>query len=120
MSRTFIALWAVIVGLGMATAAQSGSQKVTGYLVDGICATNHYTEPNYGANHEKSCSLMPGCIKSGYALITEDRRVLKFDASGNEKALTLIKATDKARDWKVVVAGKVDGQTIAVDSITLQ
>ena len=119
MSRTFIAVCAVIIGLGLTTSGQSGSQKVTGYLVDGICASNHYTEADYGTNHEKSCSLMPGCIESGYALITDDRRVLKFDASGNEKALTLIKATDKAKDWKVVVAGKVDGQTIAVDSITL-
>ena len=120
MSRSFIAVCAVILGLGLTIAAQPGSQKVAGYLVDGICASNHYTEPNYGANHEKSCSLMEGCIKSGYALITEDRRVLKFDTSGNEKALTLIKATDKAKDWKVVVSGKVDGQTIAVESIALQ
>lgn len=33
---------------------------------------------------------------------------------------TLIRATDKDKEWKVVVTGKIDGQTIAVNSITLQ
>ena len=120
MSRLIIGMCAVILAFGLTTAAQSGSQKISGHLVDGICASNHYTEAGYGAKHEKSCSLMEGCIKSGYAIITEDRRVFTLDKSGSERALALIKATDKNNDWKVIVTGKVDGQTIAVDAITLQ
>jgi hypothetical protein len=120
MPRSFIGLCVIVVGLTTAVAAQSASQKIAGHLVDGVCADNHHNEPGYGANHEKSCSLMEGCMKTGYAVITEDRRVFKFDKSGNERALALIKATDRNKDWKVVVSGKVEGQTIAVDGITLQ
>ena len=63
---------------------------------------------------------MEGCIKSGYSVVTADHKVLKFDRKGNEQALALIKATDKDKEWKVVVTGKVDGQTMAVRAITLQ
>jgi hypothetical protein len=96
------------------------SQKISGYLVDAVCAGNHATEPGYGAKHTKKCSLMDGCTKSGFSVITIDQKVLKFDSKGNDQALALIKATDKDKDWKVVVTGKVDGQTIAVQSIALE
>ena len=110
---------AILVALGLSTTAQV-NQKVNGYLVDGICAKNHAKEPGYGANHDKNCSLMDVCTKSGFSLILPDQNVLKFDAAGNEQALSLIKGTEKDKGWKVVVTGKVDGQTIAVTSIALE
>jgi hypothetical protein len=110
----------VAAAFSVTLSGQSGDQKVAGYLVDAVCAGNHATEPGYAANHDKTCNLMDGCIKSGFSLITSDLKVLKFDAKGNEQALALIKATDKDKDWKVVVTGKVDGQTLAVRSIALQ
>lgn len=109
-----------VLGLCATMAGQSGSQKLSGHLVDSVCAKNHSTEPGYAANHDKRCNLMDGCIKSGFSLITADNTVYKFDQRGAEQALALIKATDKDKDWKVVVMGKVDGSTIAVSSITLQ
>ena len=96
------------------------NQKIHGYLVDAVCAGNHAKEPGYAANHDKKCNLMDVCVKSGFSVITPDQHVLKFDAKGNEQALGLVKATDKEKDWKVVVTGKVDGQTIAVTSIALE
>lgn len=100
--------------------AQADVQRISGHLVDAVCAKNHSTEPGYAANHDKRCNLMDGCVKSGYSVITGDNKVLKFDQNGNEQALALIKATDKDKDWKVVVTGKVEGQAIAVTSIALQ
>jgi hypothetical protein len=96
------------------------NQKISGYLVDAVCAGHHATEAGYAANHNKACNLMDGCVKSGYTVITADQKVLKFDQKGNEQALALIKATDKDKDWKVVVTGKVEGDVIAVQSISLQ
>ena len=104
---------------GAVAMAQSGTQKVSGYLVDAVCAGNHATEPGYKENHDKACNLMAACVKSGYSLITADNKVLKFDAKGNEQALAFIKATDKEKQLKVTVTGKVDGQTITVTSIAL-
>src|ERR1700754_4678355 len=97
------------------------NQKIHGYLVDTICAQSKAAKkPGYAANHDKKCHLMPECIKSGYSLMTADEKVFNFDASGNEQALTLIKATDRDKDWKVVVSGKINGDTIAVTSIALE
>lgn len=100
--------------------AAQDEQTVHGYLVDAVCARNHATEPGYGANHQKKCSLMDVCVKSGFSVITADQKVFKFDAKGSQQALNLIKATDKDKDWKVAVTGKVDGDTIAVTSIALE
>ena len=110
----------VVVALTATLAGQANSQKISGYLVDTVCAVGHATEPGYVANHDKRCQLMDGCIKSGYSLVTSELKVLKLDQKGAEQALALIKATDKDKDWKVVVTGKVEGQTIAVSSIQLQ
>ena len=109
----------VLGALSLSMVAQD-SQKVHGYLVDAVCAKNHAKEPGYAANHDKKCNLMAVCVKSGFSLITPDQKVLKFDAKGNEEALNLIQATDKDKDWKVAVTGKVDGDTIAVTSIALE
>jgi hypothetical protein len=109
----------VVGALSFSVFAQD-NQKVHGYLVDAVCAKNHATEPGYAANHDKKCNLMAVCQKSGYSLITADQKVLKFDAKGAEQALHLIQATEKDKDWKVVVTGKVDGDTIAVMSIALE
>ena len=98
-------------------AGQSGTQKISGHLVDAICAGNHATEAGYVEKHDKACNL--SCVKGGYSVVTADRKVLKFDGKGNEQALALIKATDKDKDWKVAVTGTVSGDTIAVNSITL-
>ena len=63
---------------------------------------------------------MDGCVKSGYSLVTADKKVLKFDAKGNELALDLIKKIDRDKDWTVAVNGTVSGDTIAVASLQLQ
>ncbi len=122
MMKTKTGLLRGLLVLGVASLSMfaQDNQKVHGYLVDAICAKNHAKEPGYAANHDKKCNLMAVCVKSGYSLITADQKVLKFDAKGAEQALHLIQATEKDKDWKVVVTGKVDGDTIAVTSIALE
>ena len=109
----------VVLGLAVAAAAQSGTQKFQGHLVDTVCAVGHATEPGYAEKHDRACNLMDGCIKSGYSLITADKKVLKFDQKGADQALALIKATPKETDLRVTVTGKMDGQTLVVQSITV-
>jgi hypothetical protein len=110
----------VILGLTATTSGQADRQKISGYLVDTVCADGHATEPGYVEKHDKRCNLMDVCVKSGYSLVTADKKVLHFDSKGNEQALALVKATDKDKEWKVVVTGKVNGQTIEVNSIALE
>lgn len=120
MKQYLLGVALFVVAFTVAMAAQSDGQKLSGYLIDTVCANNHATEPGYAANHDKQCNLMAGCIKSGFSLITADDKVFKFDQKGDEQALALIKATDKDKRWKVTVTGKVDGQTIMIKSITLE
>jgi hypothetical protein len=108
----------VVLVSAVGLTAQS-EQKLTGYLVDSVCAGNHAHKPGYKEQHDKACNLMPGCVKSGYSLIMPDNSVLAFDAKGAEQALTFIKATNKEKDLKVTVTGTVTGKTIAVKNITL-
>ena len=100
-------------------ATQSNTQKLKGHLVDTVCANGHATEPGYVENHTRSCNLMGGCIKSGYSLVTADKKVLQLDSKGAELALALNKSTEKEKDLKVTVTGKVNGSTIEVSDITL-
>lgn len=120
MKQYLLGISLVVVGLTATAVGQASSQKISGYLVDSVCAVDHATEPGYVANHDKRCQLMDACIKSGYSLVTSDLKVLKLDQKGAEQALALIKATDKDKGWRVVVTGKVEGQTIAVNSIALE
>ena len=108
----------VVVGLSGSGAAQGAA--VTGTLMDIACSSHHATEAGYTESHDKKCLLMDACIKSGYSLVTADKKVLKFDAKGNDLALALIKKTDHDKDWKVSVDGKVTGDTIAVSAIKMQ
>ena len=108
----------VVMGLSVSGAAQGQAQK--GTLMDIACSSHHATEAGYTESHDKKCLLMESCVKSGYSLVTADKKVLKFDAKGNDLALALIKSSDHDKNWKVSVNGKVTGDSIAVSSIALQ
>lgn len=98
-------------------------QTYTGHLVDVACATENAEKPkaDFAMKHSKKCLTMPECEESGYALVTADNKVLKFDAAGNDQAKKLIAATDKDKDWKVSVTGTMTADNLLkVDKIALQ
>jgi hypothetical protein len=99
--------------------AQTANQTFKGHLVDTVCADNHVKEDGYAVKHENSCNLMPGCMKTGYSLMTADKRAIKLDPKGIEQATALVKGTKKTSDLRVTIVGKMEGQTLAVSSITV-
>jgi hypothetical protein len=111
-----VAAFALLFSTG---AARAQDQKFTGHLVDTVCANGHAHEAGYAQNHENSCNLMPACIKSGYSLITAERKALKLDDKGAELALALVRKTSQAKDVKATVVGALEGDRIIVSSITL-
>ena len=58
--------------------------------------------------HTRDCALM--CEKSGYGIVTADKKFLKFDADGNAKILAALKASDKTDHLRVNVSGDVQEQ----------
>ena len=98
----------------------AGTQTLSGHLVDVSCATEDGAKPGFGAKHSKKCLQMPECEESGYALLTADNKVIKFDKPGNATAKQFIAKTDKDKDWKVNVTGEVTGDSMTVQSLELQ
>ncbi len=107
--------------LAFAAPRLAAADTIKGTLMDVACATGDEADSAASvAKHDKACLLMAPCVKSGYAVVTSDLKVYKFDAKGNEQASKLIAATDKKDDWKITVTGTRSGDSIAVSNIALQ
>ncbi len=68
-------------------------------------------------SHTRDCALK--CQKSGFGIVTEDKKFLKFDADGNAKIVEALKASDKADHLRVTVTGDVKGDMLKVASVKL-
>ena len=102
-----------------ALSAFAAETKVQGYLVDLACSKEEGQTPGFGAKHSKMCLQMPECVKSGYGVLTDDKKVIKFDAASNAKAKHFIAGLKKTKDIKVNVTGTVNGERITVTRIEL-
>ena len=101
------ALFVILLGAGSAFA-----ETWTGTLVDANCKGKDLT------THARTCAI--SCAKGGYGIMLSDGKFVKFDESGNTKALSVLKASTKENDLKATVTGKMDGATIQVESVELQ
>lgn len=68
--------------------------------------------------HTRECAL--ACAKSGYGILTQDDKFLKFDEKGNKEVLAQLKASNKSDHLRVNVTGDVEGSTLKVESVKLQ
>jgi hypothetical protein len=109
----------MVLFAGVAIAAFAADTQVKGYLLAQGCASESH-KPGFGAKHPKECLERDECAKSGYGVLTDDQKFIKFDAAGNEQAKKFISALTKKSDIKVAVTGNVDGDQIAVSKIELQ
>jgi hypothetical protein len=112
-----------LLGLALALAAvfayaqdEKKSVKVTGYVVDNMCAGMHGTEDE-AKNHPNACALMPKCEKSGYAVVSGDKSY-KLDDNGNKLAAEALKSARTKRGLKVEVEGTLEGDTLHADTLT--
>jgi hypothetical protein len=100
--------------------ALAADTTVKGYLVDIACGTEEGSRPDFGIKHTTACLKMPDCAQSGYGVLTADKKVIKFDAAGNEQAKKFIADLKKSDDIKVSVTGAVKGDSMTVSKIELQ
>ena len=115
MKRMLLILFAAI-----ATSGFAADTTVKGYLVDIACAQEDGSKPGFGAKHTKECLQMPDCVNSGYGLLTDDKKVIRFDKAGNDQAKKFIADMKKESDIKVTVTGTFNGDTMTVSKIELQ
>lgn len=110
----------MILFVAMSISAFAADSTVKGYLVDLSCASEEGSKAGFGAKHTKDCLQMPDCVKSGYGVLTSDKKVVKFDKAGNEQAKKFIADMKKDKDIRVNVTGDVKGDTMTVNKIELQ
>ena len=104
-----LALSLVLFSVGAIGAA---AETVSGTVVDVMCRGKDL------AGHTRQCAVT--CAKSGFGVVTADGKFLKFDETGNAKALAGLKSLSKDKDLKAKVTGTVDGDLIRVDAIDFQ
>ncbi|MEO6965813.1 MAG: hypothetical protein ABI076_07940 [Acidobacteriaceae bacterium] len=83
-------------------------------VVDVKCSTKVAANPDA---HTRTCAL--GCEKSGYGILSNDKKFLKFDATGNREIVEELKASHQKDHLRVNVTGQVEGDTLKVSSIKL-
>ena len=118
-----IVLNMLAVGLiAVSTVRAHEKVKLTGYVVDVVCAADH-TKDNpedatkFAAEHTKECALMEECVKSGYGIFAEGIWY-PFDAKGNTLAKALFEKTAKQDYIKVTVEGMKHDGKILVEELT--
>jgi hypothetical protein len=104
------------------TAAAQESKVISGILVDKHCASGMAKKAPAEAmasaeKHTRACAMEADCAAAGYGVMT-DGKWIPFDDKGNEKAADFLKHTKKASNLKVDVNGTMNGDVLAVNSIT--
>ncbi|MEO8132203.1 MAG: hypothetical protein ABJF23_33750 [Bryobacteraceae bacterium] len=106
--KRFIPIPAAILAFSAVALAESW----TGTVVDVMCKGKDL------ASHTAKCAV--SCSKGGYGLVLSDGKFVKFNETGNAKALAALKATSKEKDLKAKVSGTLDNDVITVESIEIQ
>ena len=83
-------------------------------IIDTNCSDQAKADPD---SHTRACALK--CAKSGFGILDKDGNYLKFDAKGNQEAVTLLQNSDKKDHLRVNVSGKKEGDTIQVESLKM-
>jgi hypothetical protein len=121
MMRPAICLLLLSTCFSSALVAGKGKKiKIQGHLVDIACAQEQKDDLDYmRKEHSKGCFQMPACVQSGFAVLTAQDQVIRFDAAGNALARALIEKSQKDKDWRIRVEGRQEGDTLAVTRLVL-
>lgn len=119
MRKTYHVL--AIVALMLAFAGIASAAELEGVLIDKMCSMKALAEGGEKAAgmHQRSCALMPDCVKGGYGVVTSENKFIPFDAEGNKKALKAVKASKKQDGLRVKVSGEQEGDAFAVKDLTI-
>ncbi len=111
MKKAAFFLMALPLVLPLSAAAETWKSVA---LVDTMCEVKVKADPD---KHPTNCALT--CAKSGFGILIADGSFLKLDEAGNEKAVAALKNTKKADHLRATVTGERNGDTIKVESLSL-
>jgi Tfp pilus assembly ATPase PilU len=106
--------------LVFAVASLAAAADIQGILVDRHCSAKIAQQGQKAAQaHTLECSLMPDCVKAGYAVYTADSKLLILDSAGNKTAEAALRASQKKNDLRVQISGVVTGDNLKVATLKL-
>lgn len=113
-------IYVVLFEFVLLTSVPLAAESVEGILMDKMCS-GMVAKKGFDAakSHTKDCALMDNCKASGYGVVTADGKFLKFDESGDQKAVKALQETNKKDNLNVNVEGKVEGDTIKVSNLKI-
>jgi len=111
MKLVAVLVFALILALPVAAAVQTWKNVP---LVDAMCGAGVKDNPDA---HTVECSLH--CGKDGMGILTDKGDFLKFDKTGSDQALALLKTTKKKDHIRATVTGEQTGDSIKVQSLKL-
>lgn len=112
-----IAVVTAVLAVFLMVAPRATAQQATFVnvpLIDTMCSAKAAANPDA---HTRACALQ--CQNSGFGILTEKGEFLKLDASGNNRAIELLKSSSKQDNLRVSVSGTRKGDTITVKEIRL-
>jgi hypothetical protein len=108
--------WMLALGLvGVLSSVAAAETWKDVPVIDTFCLSKVKAEPD---KHTKACALQ--CAKGGYGILTSDGTYLRFDTTGNDKALAALKASKRTDHLRATVEGVKDGDSIKVRSISVE
>ena len=119
---TLVVLLALLFAIAPTGVIAHEKVKLTGFLVDVMCATEHVKDKaedaaKFAGEHTKDCALMEDCVKSGYGIFV-DGKWYAFDSKGNGLAKGLMQKTARKDHIKVAVEGMLHEGKIMVEKLT--
>jgi hypothetical protein len=103
-----------------AFAAMSYAENWTGKLIDASCHDKSQQNPADAKKGGDLSSCEATASTSSFAIQTSDGKVYKLDAAGNAKASTALKGNPANKTPSATISGAMEGQTVKVDSISVQ
>jgi type 1 fimbria pilin len=122
MKRGFVlSLVLMMTGVVFAADHHAKDVKLEGYVVDNACAEAMFKEGGKGAEgakgHSRTCSLMPGCAKSGYSVYA-DGVLYKLDEESSKKVAEVLKNSKTEKGIQVKIEGTAEGDKLMVKTVS--
>jgi len=106
--------------LGVLTASFAAAETWTGAIIDQMCRPEHVESGIKKCPKLRQCMLSPLCQSSGYGIVLDNGKFLKFDAAGSAQALKMLKAMTKEEDLKATVKGTLKKDVITVEKLEIE
>ncbi|HZS56422.1 MAG TPA: hypothetical protein VFA65_18600 [Bryobacteraceae bacterium] len=109
-----------IVSLALFAAGVSLAIDLQGVITDWNCTQDMVRHGRERIlKQRRSCSLAKDYHRSGYGLITDDKKFYRIDPATNDRVLELLANSPDKDNLKVVVSGDLQGNTIKINTISI-